>query len=203
MYNTSFAGGLNDNFVVCLQEYNANILWSTCLGSNYNESNPIPPYIESAFELANTTISVDNQNRLRLLGSTTSLPGGFPLDDGNNVPYYQAMHSGGFNDGSITCFDMASITAIVGLKDFENTEFVFGLYPNPASSHLLITNKSIVNEDLCYAIYDVNGKKLQAGNLGAEHAKHIDVSTLQQGIYIINVSNGKTTYSNKFVKVTD
>jgi hypothetical protein len=201
MYNQSFAGGLNDNFIAAFQKGSTTILWSSCLGSSLNESNDYPSFINSGFELANTTICVDSQNRLRLLGSTTS-PNAFPPDDGGGIPYFQA-NNGGSPDGSITCFDMADLSTIVGLKDFPKTQFSFGLYPNPAAKNLLITNAAVTNSDLSYAIYDVSGKKLQAGNLKADDAKSIDVSMLQQGIYIINVSNGKMTYSNKFVKVAD
>ena len=202
MFSTGFAGGINDNFVMAMQKGNTSNLWGTCLGSNFNESQVIPPFINSAFDLANTTISIDSQNTLRTLGVTTSF-NSFPLDDGNGVPFFKPNNGGLANDATITCFDMADLSAIVGLKDFENTKFVFGLYPNPTSKTLSITNTALANDDLRFAIYDASGKKLQAGILKAGDVKSVDVSALSQGIYIINVSNGKTTYSNKFVKVAD
>ena len=202
MYNVSFAGGVNDNFIAAFQKSTTNIKWSTCLGSNFNESQVTQPFINSALSLAPTTISIDSQIRLRLLGSTTSYTT-FPLDDGNGVPFFQA--TGGLlgNDASITCFDMADFGSIVGLKDFPNTQFSFGLYPNPTTKNLTISNTAFANENLHYAIYDASGRRLQIGNLSASDVKDIDVSNLSQGIYIINVSNGKLTYSNKFVKVAD
>ncbi len=204
MYNQSFAGGINDNFVAAFQKTNTSILWSSCLGSASNESNDFPQFINSGFEIANTTISLDSQNRLRLLGSTTSF-NTFPMDDGGGGPtgpYFQPQ-SGLGNDASVTCFDMGGFGFTVGLKDFPNTQFSFGLYPNPTNKNLTITNTVMANDDLRYAIYDANGKKLQVGNLKASETKNIDVSMLQEGIYFINVSNGKNTYSNKFIKVAD
>jgi hypothetical protein len=202
MYSSSFAGGVNDNFIAAFQKGNTNITWSSCLGSNFNESQTIPPFINTGFDWANSTISIDSQNTLRLLGSTTSF-NTFPPDDGGGVPYFQSTSGGPGNDATITCFDMADLNSIVGLKDFPNTQFSYGLYPNPTSKNLSITNSTVANDDLRYAIYDASGKKLQAGTLKSSDAKNIDVSMLQQGIYIINVSNGKITYSNKFVKVAD
>jgi hypothetical protein len=200
MYNVSFAGGFSDNFIAAFQKGDPNMTWSSCLGSNLSEAQQMPPFINSMFDIANATIAVDSQNRLRLLGSTTSF-NTFPLDNGNNVPYFKANSGGMGNDATITCFDMADLSAVVGLKDFENTQFVFGLYPNPASKHLSVTNTSaFANEDLRYAIYEVSGKKLQTGSLKASEKKEIDVSALQQGIYIINVSDGIKTVSNKFIK---
>ena len=61
----------------------------------------------------------------------------------------------------------------------------------------------MVNDELRFAIYDMNGKKLKAGILKVSDPKNIDISFLTEGIYIINVSNGVKTYSNKFVKTAN
>lgn len=197
MYQVN-AAGFNDNFVSCFQKNNTNIVWSTYLGSNFQESMQYPTYFNSGYPLVNTAISIDSQNRTRVLGSSNSY-NTFPLEQGTNNPYFQPQGNGG-TDATITCFDVADVTAIVGLKNFENTQFAFGFYPNPTTQNLSITNPSLIKEDLRFAIYDTSGKKLKEGNLKAGDAKNIDVSFLSKGIYIINVSNGVKTYSNKFVK---
>jgi hypothetical protein len=115
--------------------------------------------------------------------------------------YYQPqLNSGLANDATITRLDVNSLTSIVGVKDFENTEFVFGLYPNPTVNTISITNSAISKDNLRYAIYDISGKKLQTGNFKSDDKKNIDVSALPKGVYVVNVSNGVKTYSNKFVK---
>lgn len=200
MYKKSFAGGITDNFICAFQKGDTLMTWGTCLGSNMgNESMTFPDYINSQFDMGISTISVDNNNVLRLLGYSTSY-NTFPLDNGNGIPYFQNLTGGGFNDGTITCFDMADLTAIVGIKDFPKTSFVFGLYPNPAEEYLEINNSSISKQDLIYAIYDASGKKVSSGTLKSGSERRVFVQGLASGLYVINISDGKTTYSNKFIK---
>jgi hypothetical protein len=68
---------------------------------------------------------------------------------------------------------------------------------------LSITHPDLINKELKYCIYDATGKKLQSGLLRDSDQKVVDVSSLPGGIYVINVSNGKFTYSNKFIKSGD
>lgn len=203
MFNSA-AAGLNDNYLFCMQKGNPASIWSSYLGSNYQESLQFPPGMLSQFDITNTTISVDSQNRIHLLGTTNSY-NTFPLSDGGGPPcYFQGVKSGfgpgGTNDATVTRFDVAGLSTIIGLADFEKTGFVFGLYPNPTARDLYINHSALVNVDLRYAIYDMSGKKLREGSLNASEAKRVDVSTLPRGVYIINVSNGAITFSNRFFK---
>jgi len=95
---------------------------------------------------------------------------------------------------------MLGINTYVGLKDFPNTDFSFGLYPNPTANFLIVDNKELANSELRYAIYDLSGKKLAEGTLKNADTKRIEVSFLPKGVYIVNVSNGSKTFSNKFIK---
>ena len=191
-----------DNVLVVLQKNNTNILYSTYLGSTFNESLAQRDYFNEAYaSQAITAVALNSQNYIHVLGYTTSQPNGYPPQQwGTNTGSYYQPNSAGFDDATITRFDPVSLNATVGIKDFENTQFVFGVYPNPTSNKISITNTEISNSDLRYAIYDLSGKKLAMGNLRAGDVKDIDVSFLSQGVYIINVSNGLKTYSNKFVK---
>ena len=204
MYGSS-ATGLDDNFLACFQKGSTSITWSSYLGSNYNESLVYPTYFNSAYQTANTTIALNSQNEIYTLGSTTSY-NTFPLSQWTGSPvYYQPTKSGipapgGTNDGTITRLNAASLSTITGLKDIKNAGAFFGIYPNPTAKNISITNTTMTKDDLHYSVYDMMGKKLKDGNLKANDAKNIDVSFLPQGVYIINVSNGKTTLSNKFVK---
>jgi hypothetical protein len=199
----------SDNFISCLAVGNTNLVWSTYLGSpGWAESNYFPVWIGSGSWPDVTTMAVTSANGLYVAGISMSA-NTFPLDEWYSPPttYFQPANSQWSNtgccDGTITRVDMAALGENTGIKDFKNTEFVFGFYPNPVSKSLFITNKAIVNDDLRYAVYDTGGRKLQEGKLKASDKKEIDVSSLSQGVYIINVSNEKMTYSNKFVKVVE
>lgn len=195
------ATNLNDNFIACVEKNNTNLKWSTYLGSDWQESLQYPGGINFQYNIANTTISLD-YNNVNILGSTTSY-NTFPHEPWTGSPvYYQPQKNSNLaNDATITRLDLNLMTASVGIKDFKNTEFVYGIYPNPTARIISITNKELANDDLRFIIYDMSGKKLKAGSFKASDNKDIDVSFLTQGIYIINVSNSQKTFSNKFVKV--
>ena len=140
MYSSN-AKGINDNFLACLQYGNTNVTWSSYLGSDFNESLQYPLYFNSQTNIANTTIALNSQNYLHVLGSTTS-NNTFPLDPWTGAPVYFQPQKNSFlaNDGTITRLDMANLNTIVGLNDFTNTEFVFGVYPSPTVNNISITN---------------------------------------------------------------
>lgn len=194
MFTSTAVGGL-DNFVTAHLYGSTNMLWSTYLGS---------PNHESLFQPdGGVSVALTTQNILHVGGCSTSFTT-FPLDNGAGIPYFQPLNNTGnlgqTTTGTITRFDMTDLNVFVGIEDFANTKFSFGFYPNPTVSHLTVDNPSLVNEDLRYAIYDLAGKKLSEGLIDKAQQKSIDVSFLSPGVYIVNVSDGLHTFSNKFIK---
>lgn len=188
MFTSTAVGGL-DNFVTAHINGNTNMLWSTYLGSPSHETLFQP---DGGVSVALTTLNI-----LHVAGCSAS-SNTFPLDNGAGIPYYQPQNNGTQTTATITRFDMVALNTYVGIEDFANTVFSFGFYPNPTSNYLTVNNPALANQDLKYAVYDLTGKKLAEGRL--ESGQQIDVSFLQQGVYIVNVSNGTNTFSNKFVK---
>jgi hypothetical protein len=197
-----------DNFVACFQENSTDPTWSTYLGSIWNESGAIPTFFQWANLPAVTTIALNSQNFPYVLGITNSMTD-YPLDEWTGTPVYFQFEKSGWqmaqqsNDATITRFNSVAINQVVGIKDFENTKFLLGIYPNPTAKDLVINNSAIASGDLRYAIYDMSGKKLKEGTIKATDAKSIDVSALPQGVYVVNVTNEKVTLSNKFVKTSN
>lgn len=75
----------------------------------------------------------------------------------------------------------------------ENREFSLSLYPNPVQDFLYLASKSNIEE---VSIYLVNGKlikKVLKGNI-------IDVSYLENGVYLIEVNISGKKITQKFVK---
>jgi hypothetical protein len=195
MYNSGSVGNI-DNFIVALAYNNQNMIWSTYLGSPDMES-LFPPNV-------GTSIALNSSNVLHLAGCSAAY-NSFPLDPANNVPYFQNIrNTPGGETGTVTRFDMAVINANpVGIADFPNSDFVFAYYPNPVLNSLTISNTELSGKYLHYAIYDSNGKRLISNSCVGNEKHEIDVSFLQSGVYIINVSDGTKTFSNKFVKSVD
>lgn len=193
MYFNSTSIGSIDNFVSAFGIGNTNMAWSTYLGSPNQETQNLP--------YGGTSIALTSANVLHLSGCSASF-NTFPLDNGAGVPFFQPQNASTNigSTGTITRFDMLGLNTYVGLKDFPNTSFSFGLYPNPTTSYLKIDNIELANQDLRFAIYDLSGKKLAEGQLESGLKGSIDVSFLQHGVYIINVSNGIKTFNNMFIK---
>jgi len=172
------------------------MIWSTYIGSDKTETN-------TGDQCA--SLSMDGQGYLHLCGATLSFTN-YPLANLAGA-YFQAYGASNPTNnttwnGTITRFNLNSINTWVGLDDFSGTDFSFGFYPNPTPNYLVVENKELLNQNLRYVIYDTQGKKLYEGSLSKDE-RNIDVSFLTPGVYIINVSNGKRTLGNKFVKTTD
>lgn len=193
MFSSGLTGSFN-YFVAAFKENHTNILWSTEIGSQ-NFDGVGDGLLHCA------SIALDGQGFLHLCGSTNS-SNTYPLSTNSNNPYYQTTNSSAYpllNNGTITRFDLTPLST-VGIKDFANTSFPFGFYPNPTAKELIIDNKELMNQNLHFAVYDLQGKKLNEGSMNTSEQNKIDVSRLANGMYIINVSNGERTFSNKFVK---
>ena len=76
------------------------------------------------------------------------------------------------------------------------------IYPNPASNLLRISPQG--NQNYSYAIYSVIGNQVAVGNLSFETSE-INISKLDEGIYILSIGNGlnQTTKKITFVKTVN
>lgn len=68
------------------------------------------------------------------------------------------------------------------------------IYPNPASDVLNLEGLENVES---YAIYDMTGRKLAQPN---NSSKQIDVSHLNNGVYLLQINTDKGQVSKKFIK---
>jgi hypothetical protein len=97
-------------------------------------------------------------------------------------------------DGNYSSLDEGKIfvvkNSVLGIS--EDSFFEEVLYPNPTSNFLMF-NKTY--NDLTYQILDVNGKQKLTGKL--ENGNKIDVSSIQSGLYLLQLENG---FSTNFIK---
>ena len=80
--------------------------------------------------------------------------------------------------------------------DFENQSFT--LYPNPANNQ--ITIEVIENGNHIVELFDFSGKRLFQKNMNNKK-EVIDLSSFQNGIYLVSVRN-ETTVSNQKLIIT-
>ena len=97
-----------------------------------------------------------------------------------------------FGSKQFTNFDCDYNT--VGLENLENENNSLAIYPNPTSSNITIENKSS-SQQLKVVVSDPLGKTILKQNLA--DTQTIDVSTLQNGIYFLQVFEKDNLLVNK------
>lgn len=88
-----------------------------------------------------------------------------------------------------------------GIEDFWDPELgvdevnskLFRIYPNPATDVISIAG---VDENTQVSIFDLNGRKLQQ----RQNTQQIDVSNLQSGIYLVEISSTAKRQTLRFIK---
>lgn len=94
----------------------------------------------------------------------------------------------GKENGSIKCNG-------VGLTDTAISEGL-SIYPNPANYDVTISSKSLMTG---ISIFDVNGRKLQQYIPNGNEIT-IELSTISQGVYILQIESEEGVYTEKLVK---
>ena len=97
---------------------------------------------------------------------------------------------------SASCNSTASITITfdncIGIEEIKNHSL--NAYPNPANDNFTITTDFTQNYEL--KIYDNQGKTVMAQEMLGT-VKNIDVSVLEQGVYILTISDGNQVIRKK------
>ena len=73
------------------------------------------------------------------------------------------------------------------------------IYPNPASDNLFFKLKSqiTINNPIFVDIYDIAGKKIISKKITSNN---LNISNLENGVYVLFMSIDSTKYTKKFVK---
>ena len=110
---------------------------------------------------------------------------------GDIIPNTAAIYFD-FNPPIITNTFQTRFVTVLALDEFENGSFVF--YPNPASDFVTITLKDSTNSLSIITVYDVMGKMiLQKKTIGTITSDTIDLSSVNPGIYFIEVQTENNT----------
>ncbi|MFC2390519.1 MAG: T9SS type A sorting domain-containing protein [Bacteroidota bacterium] len=81
--------------------------------------------------------------------------------------------------------------------DVDDTHGVaLNIYPNPAREYISVD----IEGDCTYSIIDMNGRTVAVGTLnGDKTSRTIDISTLDEGIYFVSLTNGNNVYRRKLI----
>lgn len=105
-----------------------------------------------------------------------------------NDPFTTPFYSGGFDLDAVGIIN----EKVLGIDEKENSSFQ--IYPNPATSELYIKTHQPVQA----TIYDMHGKMIFSERNNGN--RPLNVTALQNGIYILNISSEGKTSQYKFVK---
>lgn len=126
--------------------------------------------------------TVDTVERVDVSGATA---GTFTLT---------VSHKGTLTNGS-QAFSLILTGTGLALSTKENEFKDVKIWPNPTTDRLYFQLGSGVNVD-SVKVYDISGKQM---NLTVNH-DFVDVSNLQQGVYILKLETGSSSNAYKFVK---
>lgn len=91
---------------------------------------------------------------------------------------------------------LTGIDATLDSKDF--TKESFSVWPNPAQGYLNISMVSAIEEGAKATIYDVQGRVVLQNAISATDTE-LNIGSLSPGVYMVNVVNGKTNSTKKFI----
>lgn len=88
-------------------------------------------------------------------------------------------------------------TTTLSVNDIVSTKF--NVYPNPATDVVTITNTESIGIDKI-TVTDINGRIVKTNNYNQQAEIQLNVSNLNAGVYILNVSTKEGTATKKFIK---
>jgi hypothetical protein len=111
---------------------------------------------------------------------------------------YQGDLLDGSQDFSLVLNKYSNIS--LSSNDFKENSISF--WPNPVNDILNITTKDFgFSNDASVSIYDITGREiLRVSDYNNPNAMSIDVSSLSNGVYIVNLTDGQQTMNSRIIK---
>jgi thiol-disulfide isomerase/thioredoxin len=95
--------------------------------------------------------------------------------------------------------DDINLTAVTGINNAEENN-TFTVFPNPANDVLNIQTKQQLSDDAVYHVFNVAGEMVMTGSLQSTATNFtVDVSTLNNGCYLLEVVSGNAKSSRVIV----
>ena len=92
------------------------------------------------------------------------------------------------------------ISVVIGIKEISDDKLIFRAYPNPANDILQLEIRGIELNDLCYHLYNSDGKLIQNRNIQSDNFT-ISMKKLAPATYYLKLTdNGRQIKTLKIVK---
>ena len=183
--DVAFQNGPNNEFVnfqIWLYQSNGNI--EIHYGPSSVSNTAYMPASGPAIGIFTTDASFNTLETLFLIDGVSN-----PTIDDANV---FATINGTPSEGVVYKFSTSAVVGLDRVDQFKST-----VYPNPSSDLLFVESA----ESLRFGkVKDINGKTVLKGNL-AGTSTSIDISTLENGVYFLEVQSLKGSSFSRFVKL--
>ncbi len=104
----------------------------------------------------------------------------------NQGPWDVCLRSYAFCGDRDTC-----LTGLyLGIESKENKESIISVYPNPANDKVTILFNKLPDNEIELIIYDITGRFIKNQFLIGQKQTAIDISSLNNGIYILKINSG-------------
>jgi hypothetical protein len=101
----------------------------------------------------------------------------------------------------ISASNFRSTTDDAEIDVLKDDTFDYSIVPNPASNEIFITTNEPILVNTQISIFDLTGRTLVRKEVMVDDLSNIpiDVSVLDDGIYIVNIFSGKSSCSKKLI----
>lgn len=182
----TFGGGQYDGFIAGFNGNNA-LIWSTYYGGNSSEQlNAI------TFDPVYSRIYTAGKSQ-----ATSGYP--YYLDPGTANTYLQSPN-GGLNDATIARLGVLFINVGISSNEIPSS---LNLFPNPTNDLIYLDGSAIQNKIQKIEVLDMFGRNIltvSKEQIESENKITFDLRAFASGVYIINVTTEKATYSGKVIK---
>jgi len=175
------------------------------LGSNVVEVNKVTGEVSTRGQLTEFPWFVvgsssfdQNSGSLLLVGLDTSFVQKMIVFNTTDNTYQTGYVPGSVSE--IVCDNAAfarSTYTTTGIP--EMPEFAVNLYPNPADNQINLLFGTEDTGDIRLSIFNMNGQLVFSKEIPVNSGKNIDVSLLESGIYLLQVSSEKAVETRKLV----
>ncbi len=154
---------------------------------------------QTASETNNSHFIIKRSNDGTHFTPLATIPAKAP--SGANYSYTDHSPSNGSNYYQLSQVDLDGTTKTIGLKTVRFTldDNLFRLYPNPATDQVKISFEVGTYGEI--EIFSISGQMLISSKvLPNEYEKHMDISKLPKGTYLLKLSGKKNISTQKIIK---
>jgi uncharacterized surface protein with fasciclin (FAS1) repeats len=104
------------------------------------------------------------------------------------------------DNGVVHVIDAVLIPETSSTEEFENGFAAMNIYPNPVADILNVETSSLDLNDAVFRVYDLTGRVMKTVKENTE-TFNINVSDLENGVYLLEYLNSGKRYQKRFVKL--